>query len=142
MDTVAQLQLSGQSTLDMTCPPVQSKPGAFTSTKVPKFSGVISWALQLLSHLEGDALNIALLVPKAKRATRAGLIRALMQHYGSPGRLADYRCQFEKTARHEVEDPSIFAISLETLAVKAFGDMGLNAQLRLIGELCSAATSR
>ena len=59
---------------------VQSKPAVFTSIKVPKFSGVTSWdqyrqvfrsngwedatvALQLLSHLEGEALNVAMLVP-------------------------------------------------------------------------------
>ena len=30
-------------------------------------------ALQLLSHLEGDVLNVALLVPEARRATRTGL---------------------------------------------------------------------
>ena len=117
---------------------------------MPKFSGVTSWdqyrhvfdaivrsngwddatvALQLLFYLEGDALNVALL---AQRATRAGLVRALTEHYGSPGRLADYRHQFEKTAWHEGEDPSIFAIALETLAVKALGDMGPNARLRLI----------
>ena len=32
----------------------------------------------------------------------------------------------------EREDPSIFTIDLETLAVKAFGDMGPKARLRLI----------
>ena len=61
-----------------------------------------------------------------------GLIDALSAHYGSPGRLADYRRQFEKTNRSSGEDPSIFAIALETLAVKAFGDMGHMAHLRLI----------
>ena len=35
--------------------------------------------------------------------------------------MADYRRQFEKTARKEGEDPSIFAITLETLAVKVLG---------------------
>ena len=56
----------------------------FTSTKVPRFAGTTSWEqyrqvfdaivlsngwedataeLQLLSHFEGDALNVALLVP-------------------------------------------------------------------------------
>ena len=75
---------------------------------------------------------MALLVPKVKRATRTGLIGALTQHYGSPGRLADYRRQFERTARKEGEDPSIFAIVLETLAVKTFGDMGPTARLRLL----------
>ena len=56
----------------------------------------------------------------------------LTEHYGSPSRLADYRRQIEKTARKEGEDPSIFAITLETLAFKAFGDMGHVARLRLI----------
>ena len=162
MDMVAHLQLEvealkfvqlGPSTLAMKTLPVQSKPVAFTSTKVPKFSGVTSWdqyrqvfdaivrsngwddatvVLQLLSHVEGDALNVALLVPEVKRATRAGLVGALTEHYGSPGRLADYGRQFERTTRQEGEDPSIFEIALETLAVKAFGDMGLNVRLRLI----------
>ena len=60
---------------------------AFTSTKVPKFSEVMSWeqnkqvfdaivrsngwddataALQLLSHLEGDVLNFALLARRER----------------------------------------------------------------------------
>ena len=57
---------------------------------------------------------------------------ALTEHYGSLGRLADYRRQFERTTRHEGADPSTFAIALETFAVKAFRDMGANARLRLI----------
>ena len=52
----------------------------------------VTAALQLLSHLEGDALNVALLVP----ASRVGLVDALTAHYSSPARLADYRRQFEK----------------------------------------------
>ena len=59
-------------------------------------------ALQLLSHLEGDAINVALLVPVPCRASRVG---ALLAHYGSPGRLADYRRQFEKATRTAGEDP-------------------------------------
>ena len=55
---------------------------------------------------------------------------ALSAHYGLPGRLADYRRQ--KTTRSAGDDPSIFAIALETLAVKAFGDMGQTARLWLI----------
>ena len=57
---------------------------------------------------------------------------ALTAHYGSPGRLADYQRQFEKTTRTVGEDPTIFATALESLAVKAFGDMGQTARLRLI----------
>ena len=126
---------------------------AFTTTKVPRFGGTTSWeeysqvfdaimrlngwdndtvALQLFSHLEGDALNVALLVPLSRRLSRTGLVDALTAHYGSPGRLADYRRQFERTTRTAGEDPAIFATALETLAVKAFGDMGQTARLRLI----------
>ena len=126
---------------------------AFTSTKVPRFAGITSWeqyrqvfdaivlsngwddataALQLFSHLEGNALNVALLVPKSRRATRVGLVGALTSHYGSPGRLADYRRQFQRTTRAAGEDPSIFAIALETLAVKAVGNMDQRARLRII----------
>ena len=89
---------------------------AFTTTKVPQFDGTNSWeqyrqvfdaivrsngldndtaALQLFSHLEGDALNVAHLVP----LSWSGLVDALTAHYGSPGRLADYRRQFERTTR-------------------------------------------
>ena len=114
---------------------------AFTMTKVPRFDGTTSWeqyrqvfeaivrsngwdndtaALQL----EGDALNVAHLVPLSRRLSRSGLVDALTAHYGSPGRLADYRRQFERTTRTVGEDPAIFATALESLAVKAFGDMG------------------
>ena len=61
---------------------------------------------------EGDALNVALLVPEVKRTTRVGLIGALTEHYGSPGRLADYRRQFEDGPEGG-EDPLIFAIALD-----------------------------
>ena len=126
---------------------------AFTTTKVPRFDGTTSWeqykqvfdaivssngwdndiaALQLFSHLEGDALNVALLVSLPRRSSMTGLVGALSAHYGSPGLLADYRRQFEKTTRTAGEEPSIFARALEMLAVEAFGDMGQIARLRLI----------
>ena len=126
---------------------------AFTATKVPQFDGTTSWeqyrqifetivwsngwdndtaALQLFSHLEGDTLNVAHLVPLSRRLSRSGLVDALTAHYGSPGRLADYWRQFERTTRTVRDDPTIFATALETLAVKAFGDMGQTAHLRLI----------
>ena len=126
---------------------------ALTTTEVPRFDGTTSWeqyhqvfeaivrsnswdndttALQLFSHLEGEALNVAHLVPLARRLSRSGLVDALTAHYGSPGRLADYRRQFERTIRTTGEDPTNFATALEMLAVKAFGDMGQTARLRLI----------
>ena len=78
---------------------------ALTTTKVPRFDGTTSleqyhqvfeaivrsngWdndtaALQLFSYLEGDALNVAHLVPLAQRLSRSGLVDALTAHYGSP----------------------------------------------------------
>ena len=41
-----------------------------------------------------------------------------------------------------MEDPSIFAIALETLAVRAFGDMGQTARLRLIRDRFIAGQKR
>ena len=126
---------------------------ALRTTRVPRFDGTTSWeqyhqvfeaivrsngwdsdtaALQLFSHLEGDALNVAHLIPLTRRLSQSGLVDALTAHYGSPGRLADYMRQFEKTTRTVGEDPAIFTTALETLAVKAFGDMGRTAQLCLI----------
>ena len=129
------------------------KQAALTTTKVPWFNGSTSWeqylqvfdvivlsngwgdataALQLLSHLQDDALSVALLIPMPLQATRKELTDALSSHYGSPGRLANYRREFDRTVRKMGEDPSNFAIKLETLAVKAFGNMGQIARLRLI----------
>ena len=124
-----------------------------TTIEVPWFSGSTSWeqyqqvfdaivlsngwddataAQQLLSHLQGDALSVALLMPMPRRASRKELTDALSSHYGSPGRLASYRRQFDKTERKPGEDPANFGITLETLAVKAFGDIGQMSRLRLI----------
>ena len=47
-------------------------------------------------------------------------------------RETNYRPEFDKTVRKRGEDPSNFAITLETLAVEAFGNMGQTARLRLI----------
>ena len=79
---------------------------ALTTTKVPWFNGSTSWeqyqqvfdaivlsdgwgnataALQLLSHLQDDALSVALLIPMSRRASRKELTDALSSHYGSPG---------------------------------------------------------
>ena len=162
VDTVARMQvdladiraenrmLKTPRVLQVTSAPRQA---AFTTTKVPRFDGTTSWeqykqvfdaivssngwdndtaALQLFSHLEGDALNLALMVPLLRRLSKTGLVGALSAHYGSPRWLADYRRQFEKTTRTAGGDPSIFATALDTLAVKAFGDMGQTARLRLV----------
>ena len=101
-------------------PPRPSGRSGFTSTPVPMYAGKTSWgqyrqvfeaivslngwdgvtaALQLVSHLEGDALNVALLVPAPQWVLSGVLLDALTEHYSSPGRLADYRRQFERVSR-------------------------------------------
>ena len=78
-------------------PPRQAR---FTSTPVPRYSGKSNWeqhreifeaivcsngwddvtaALQLLSHLDGDALNIALLVPESRRVVPGFLIKLTLR---------------------------------------------------------------
>ena len=81
---------------------------ALTTTKVRWFNGSTSWEqylqvfdaivlsngwgdatapLQLLSHLQDDALSVALLIPMPLRASRKELTDALSSHYGSPARI-------------------------------------------------------
>ena len=76
----------------------------------------VTAALQLLSHLDGDALNIAWLVPESRRVVPGFLIKSLSDHCNAPGRLAGYKRQFQRAFRRPGDDPSIFAIELETLA--------------------------
>ena len=131
-------------------PPRQAR---FTSTPVPRYSGKSNWeqyreivearvcsngwidvtaALQLLSHLDGDAHNVALLIPESRRVVLGFLIRSLSDHYNSPGRLAEYKCQFQRVVRRPRDDPSIFAIELETLARRAFFDIDITIQLQMV----------
>ena len=46
----------------------------------------VTAALQLLSHLDGDAFNVALLVPESRRVVPGSLIKSLSDHYNAPGR--------------------------------------------------------
>ena len=83
-------------------PPRPTKRSGFTSTPVPRYSGKSSWeqyrqvfaaivcsngwdgvtaALQLLSQLDGDALNVALLMPESQRVIPGVLISSLWEHY-------------------------------------------------------------
>ena len=57
------------------------------------------------------------------------LLKTLSAHYSSPGRLAKYKRQFERTTRPPGDDPAAFAIELETLARKAFVDVDASAKL-------------
>ena len=89
-------------------------------------------ALQLLAHLDGEALNVALLVPEDQRRRPGVLIETLTAHYTSPGRLAQRRRQFEQMTRPLGEDPAVFAIALETLARRAFVDVEPTVRLQLV----------
>ena len=111
------------------------KRSGFTLTPVPRYSGKSSWeqyrqvfeaiacsngwddvtaALQLLSHLDGDALNVALLIRGFQLVLSGVLMRSLSEHYGSPGRLAEYKHQFRRAFRRPDDDQSVFGIELET----------------------------
>ena len=76
----------------------------------------VTAALQLLFHLDGDALNVALLVPEYRRVKPRFLIKSLSEHYNAPGRLAEYKRQFQRAFRRPGDDPSIFATELQALA--------------------------
>ena len=99
-----ELELAGKQTPVVTLRP-QRRSG-FTSTPVPRYSGKSNWeqyrrvceaivcsngwddvtaALQLLSHLDGDALNAALLVPESRRVVPGFLIKSLSDHYNTLG---------------------------------------------------------
>ena len=125
----------------------------YTSTPVPRYSGKSNWeqyrevfeaivcsnvwddvtaALQLLSHLDGDALNVALLVQESRRVKPGFLIKSLSENYNAPGRLAEYKRQFQRAVRHPGDDPSIFATELQTLARRAFMDINLKIQSQMV----------
>ena len=131
----------------------QLRQARFTSTPVPRYSGKSNWeqyhekfeaivcsngwdkvtaALQLLSHLDGDALNVALLVLESHRAVPEFLINSLSDHYNSPGRRAEYKRQFQRVVPRLQDDPSVFAIELETLARRAFTDIDSSIQRQMV----------
>ena len=89
-------------------------------------------SLQLIAHLDGEALNVALLVPEAQRRRPGVLLKTLSAHYASPGRLAKYKRQFERMTKPPGDDPAAFAIELETLARKAFVDVDATVRLQLV----------
>ena len=138
-DCRMELKLARKHTLEVALRPPRRS--GFTSTPVPRYSGKSNWeqyrgvfeaivrsnglddvtaALQLLSHLDGDALNVALLVPESQRVVPGFFIKSLSDHYNSPGRLAEDKRQFQRAFRRPGDDPSIFAIELETLARRVF----------------------
>ena len=61
------------------------------------------------SDLDGEALNVALLMPEEERAKWKGLSQDLSDYYNSPGRLAVFRRQFKSVTRRPGMDPATFA---------------------------------
>ena len=91
----------------------------------------VTAALQLLSHLDGDALNVALLMPESQRVIPGVLMNSLSEHYGSLGQLIQASVQTGAFCRPD-DDPSIFAVELETLARRAFSDIDSSIQLKMV----------
>ena len=125
----------------------------FTSTPVPRYAGGSNWdqyrevfesivcsngwdevsaALQLVAHLDGEALNGALLVPESQRVLPGVLLKTLSEHYASPGRLAKFKRHFERMTRQPGDHPASFAIEIETLARKVFVDVDASVRLQLV----------
>ena len=59
-------------------------------------------------------------------------IKSKKSNYSYPGRLAEYKRQFQRAFRRPGDDPSIFAIELETLARRAFVDIDPLIQLQMV----------
>ena len=83
--------------------------------------------LQLFAHLDGEALNVAMLMPVKERDRWKDLVDGLSEYYNSPGRLAVVRQRFESASRRSGVDPATFATELGILAVCGFADMGERA---------------
>ena len=96
-------------------------------------------ALELFAHLDGEALNVALLMPEGERSNWESLSQGLSDYYNSPGRLAVFRRQFESAARRPGMDPATSSTELEILAVRGFGDMGMRARNWMIRDRFIAA---
>ena len=85
-------------------------------------------ALQLFAHLDGEALDVALLMTEEGWEQWEGLSNGLSEYYNSPGILAVFRWRFESAIRRPGVDPTTFATELGILAVRGFGDMGKRAR--------------
>ena len=118
-DCRTELELARKQTA--TVAPQPPRQSGFTSTPVPRYSGKSNWeqyrevfeaivssngwdgvtaALQLLSHLDGDAHSTSLLLaPESRRVVPGFLIKSLSDHYKAPGRMAGYKRQFQRAFR-------------------------------------------
>ena len=121
-----------------------SGPRIFTNTAVPRFDGTRcreqhllvfqaivksnGWSpetagMQLFVHLDGEALQVALLVLNRNRECWRAIADELSAYYNTPGRLAVFRRRFENAHRRPGSDPATFATELGILALRGFSDM-------------------
>ena len=77
-------------------------------------------ALQLFAHLDGEALNVALLMPVEEKEQWTTFARGVSDYFNSPGRLAAVRRRFESASCRPGVDPATFATELGILAVRRF----------------------
>ena len=124
-----------------------------TNTAVPRFDGTGCWqqhllvfqaitksngwspdtaALQLFAHLDGEALQVALLLPDRIRECWKDFVDELSAYYNTPGRLAVFRRQFENAHRRPGLDPATFATELGILALCGFSDMKEKARYLMV----------
>ena len=121
-------------------------PRRFTNIAVPRFDGTGCWqqhilifraimksngwsmttaALLLFSHLDGEALHVALLMPDKIRERWKDLVTGLSEYYTTPGSfpLAILECVSPAGV-----DPATFTMELGILAVCGFADMNGKAR--------------
>ena len=130
-----------------------SRPRIFTNTAVPRFDGTRCWeqhllvfqaiaksnrwspdtaALQLFAHLDGDALQVALLMLNRNRECWKDIADELSAYYNTPGRRAVFRREFENAYRCLGSNPATFATELGILALRGFSDMKEKARYLMV----------
>ena len=96
-----------------------------------RMAGTMSWRPYSCS-LIWTGMHLTWLCWFRSRVVPGFLITSLSDHYNAPGRLAEYKRQFQRAFRRPEDDPSIFAIELATLARRAFLDIDTKIQLQLV----------
>ena len=100
-------------------------------------------ALQLFVHLDGEALNVALLMPVEEREQWMAFARSLSDYFNSPGRLMAVWRRFESASCRPLVHPPTFATELGILAVSGFENMGERARgLMVRNKFIAAQQSR
>ena len=126
--------------------PQPPRRSGFTSTPVPRFSGKSNWeqyhqVFEAIVCSNGWDNVTAAALSSGRGCTQrcftgsgvsASGALSLSDHYSSPGRLAEYKRQFQRAFRRPGDDPLIFAIELEMLARRAFIDIDPLIQLQMV----------